>query len=75
MFPLSLQDVVREPQVAADGFTYEADAIKGWLELEAGREVSPVTGQPLAHSELAPNLALRGVIQDYLIRRRRQHRF
>jgi hypothetical protein len=39
MFPLSLQEVMRDPHVAADGFTYEADAIRGWLE--AGREVSP----------------------------------
>ncbi|GJN20054.1 hypothetical protein PR202_gb07380 [Eleusine coracana subsp. coracana] len=66
-----LQEVMRDPQIAADGFTYEAGAIRGWLE--AGREVSPVTGQPLAHRELSPNLALRGVIQDYMIRRRRQH--
>ncbi|KAK3157074.1 hypothetical protein QOZ80_2AG0115780 [Eleusine coracana subsp. coracana] len=66
-----LQEVMRDPQIAADGFTYEAGAIRGWLE--AGREVSPVTGQPLAHRELSPNLALRGVIQDYMIRRRRRH--
>ncbi|CAL4923704.1 unnamed protein product [Urochloa decumbens] len=67
-----LQEPMRDPHVAADGFTYEADAIKSWLD---GRnDTSPVTGEPLAHRELAPNFALGAVIQDYAIRRR-QHRF
>ncbi|CAL4940504.1 unnamed protein product [Urochloa decumbens] len=66
------QEPMRDPHVAADGFTYEADAIRGWLD---GRnDTSPVTGEPLAHRELAPNFALGAVIQDYAIRRR-QHRF
>ncbi|KAL6906435.1 hypothetical protein ACP4OV_004036 [Aristida adscensionis] len=63
-----LQEVMRDPQVAADGVTYEGDAIRGWLD--AGREVSPVTRQRLAHRELVPNLALRAAIQDYTMRRR-----
>nr|CAB3500215.1 unnamed protein product [Digitaria exilis] len=67
-----LQEPMRDPHVAADGFTYEADAIRGWLD--GGNDASPVTGQPLAHLELAPNLALGAVIQDYTIRRR-QHKF
>ncbi|KAJ1296353.1 hypothetical protein BS78_01G294000 [Paspalum vaginatum] len=62
-----LQEPMRDPHVAADGFTYEADAIRGWLD--RGGDASPVTGQPLAHRELAPNLALAAVIQDYTIRR------
>ncbi|RLN43016.1 U-box domain-containing protein 33-like isoform X1 [Panicum miliaceum] len=67
-----LQEPMRDPHVAADGFTYEADAIRGWLD--GGSDASPVTGQPLAHRELAPNFALGAVIQDYTMRRR-QHRF
>ncbi|KAG8083852.1 hypothetical protein GUJ93_ZPchr0010g8538 [Zizania palustris] len=59
-----IQEVMREPCIAADGFTYEADAIKGWLD-GGGRKVSPMTGKPLAHHELLPNLALRSVIQDF----------
>ncbi|KAL5231181.1 hypothetical protein ABZP36_029957 [Zizania latifolia] len=59
-----LEEVMREPCIAADGFTYEADAIKGWLD-GGGHKVSPMTGQPLAHHELLPNLALRSVIQDF----------
>ncbi|KAL5680804.1 hypothetical protein ACJX0J_007189, partial [Zea mays] len=64
---------MRDPHVAADGFTYEGDAIRGWLD--GGNGASPVTGQPLAHRELAPNLALGAVIQDYTVMRRRQCRF
>ncbi|KAG2539533.1 hypothetical protein PVAP13_9NG479800 [Panicum virgatum] len=67
-----LQEPMRDPHVAADGFTYEADAIRGWLD--GGSDASPVTGQPLAHRELAPNFALGAVIQDYTMRRR-PHRF
>jgi hypothetical protein len=52
---------MRDPHVAADGFTYEGDAIRGWLD--AGNDASPVTGQPLAHRELAPNLALGAVME------------
>jgi len=75
MFPASrfLQEPMRDPHVAADGFTYEGDAIRGWLD--GGNDASPVTGQPLAHRELAPNLALGAVIQDYTMMKRRQHRF
>ena len=62
---------MRDPHVAADGFTYEPDAIRGWLD--GGSDASPVTGQPLAH--LAPNFALGAVIQDSTMRRRQQHRF
>lgn len=67
---------MRDPHVAADGFTYEGDAIRGWLD--GGNDASPVTGQPLAHRELAPNLALAAVIQDYtvmMMKKRRQYRF
>lgn len=71
--PLILQEPMRDPHVAADGFTYEADAIRTWLD--RGNDASPVTGQPLAHRELAPNLALGAVIQDYTIRRQQQHQF
>ncbi|XP_062201411.1 putative U-box domain-containing protein 58 [Phragmites australis] len=62
-----LQEPMRDPRVAADGFTYEADAIRGWLD--GGRAVSPVAGQPLAHRELLPNFALRAVIQGNMTRR------
>ncbi|KAF0928612.1 hypothetical protein E2562_006053 [Oryza meyeriana var. granulata] len=56
--PIS-QEVMREPCIAADGFTYEAEAIINWFD--EGHEVSPMTKQPLVHRELIPNFALRSL--------------
>ncbi|KAK7340261.1 hypothetical protein VNO77_20960 [Canavalia gladiata] len=58
------QEVMREPHVAADGFTYEAEAIRGWLD--SGHDTSPMTNSKLAHHNLVPNRALRSAIQDWL---------
>lgn len=60
----NLQEVMREPHVAADGFTYEAEAIRGWLD--SGHEKSPVTNLKLEHQNLVPNHALRSAIQEWL---------
>ncbi|XAR58996.1 Non-specific serine/threonine protein kinase [Bertholletia excelsa] len=59
-----LQEVMHDPQVAADGFTYEGEALQGWLE--NGRETSPMTNLKLDHLHLTPNHALRQAIQDWL---------
>ncbi|XP_073113240.1 U-box domain-containing protein 33 isoform X2 [Elaeis guineensis] len=59
-----LQEIMHDPQVAADGFTYEGRALRGWLE--SGRETSPMTNLKLKHLNLAPNHALRFAIQDWL---------
>lgn len=58
------QEIMHDPQVAADGFTYEGKAIRDWLE--NGRETSPMTNLRLSHLHLTPNHALRHVIQDWL---------
>ncbi|KAK9202323.1 hypothetical protein WN944_017533 [Citrus x changshan-huyou] len=58
------QEVMQDPHVAADGFTYEAEALKGWLD--SGHETSPMTNLPLAHKNLVPNHALRSAIQEWL---------
>ncbi|GJN20051.1 hypothetical protein PR202_gb07377 [Eleusine coracana subsp. coracana] len=60
--PIS-QEVMRNPHIAADGFTYEAEVIKGWLD--SGRNTSPMTKSRLAHQHLTPNHALRSAIQEY----------
>ncbi|KAL7544782.1 hypothetical protein ACHAWF_008148 [Thalassiosira exigua] len=44
-----------DPVVAADGHTYEREAIARWLR-ESDR--SPLTGETLAHAELVPNYLL-----------------
>ncbi|KAF5930872.1 hypothetical protein HYC85_031745 [Camellia sinensis] len=59
-----LKEIMHDPQVAADGFTYEGDALRGWLE--NGRETSPMTNLRLDHLHLTPNHALRLAIQDWL---------
>uniref|UniRef100_M4EWQ9 RING-type E3 ubiquitin transferase n=1 Tax=Brassica campestris TaxID=3711 RepID=M4EWQ9_BRACM len=63
--PIS-QEVMREPRVAADGFTYEAETLKEWLD--NGHETSPMTNLKLTHNNLVPNHALRSAIQEWLQR-------
>jgi len=66
------QDYMRDPVVTADGQTYEREAIQRWVEKQRARGLtctSPITGEPLAHSVLVPNVALRGLIRDTLERR------
>ncbi|KAF8108535.1 hypothetical protein N665_0108s0070 [Sinapis alba] len=58
------QDVMEDPYVAADGFTYEGEAIRGWFN--RGHETSPMTNRRLPHTSLVPNLALRSAIQEWL---------
>jgi len=55
----ALQDVLRYPVICADGYTYERAAIEAWL---ARSDRSPMTNHKLAHADLVPNRALRGVI-------------
>lgn len=58
-----LQEVMSDPYIAADGFTYEADAIKGWLD--SGHKTSPMTNLQLQHTDLLPNYALYYAIQEW----------
>ncbi|MCD7463068.1 hypothetical protein HAX54_049885 [Datura stramonium] len=58
------QETMQDPVVAADGFTYEAEALRGWLD--SGHETSPMTNLTLSHKNLVPNHALRSAIQEWL---------
>ncbi|XP_024928756.3 U-box domain-containing protein 32 isoform X3 [Ziziphus jujuba] len=58
-----LQEVMTDPHIAADGFTYEAEAIKGWLK--SGHDTSPMTNLKLEHCNLVPNYALCNAIQEW----------
>ena len=64
---LEQQEITSDPHIAADGFTYEAEAIKGWLEI--GHDTSPMTNIKLENHQLIPNIDLRSAIQEWL-----QHR-
>jgi hypothetical protein len=54
MLVYCLQVVMRDPQVAADGFTYEADALRYWLD--SGHDTSPVTNKTLSNRDTIPPL-------------------
>lgn len=58
-----LKEVMRDPQIAGDGFTYEAGAMKEWLG--SGHDTSPMTNLKLPTDELMPNHALRAAIQEW----------
>ncbi len=55
--------VMREPVLAADGFTYDRHAIAAWLA--RGKTTSPTTGAPLAHTHLTPNHLVKSMIAEY----------
>ncbi|KAK6935880.1 U-box domain [Dillenia turbinata] len=59
-----LQEIMHDPQVAADGFTYEGEALQGWFA--NGHDTSPMTNLRLSHLDLTPNHALRLTIQEWL---------
>lgn len=54
---------MEDPYIAADGFTYEEEAIRGWLE--SGHNTSPMTNLKLEHTNLVPNYALHNAIQEW----------
>ncbi|GLC46283.1 hypothetical protein PLESTM_001853700 [Pleodorina starrii] len=56
------QDVMVEPVVAADGYTYERLAISEWM-LRA--RTSPMTNLPLEHTNLVDNRTLRSAIAEW----------
>ncbi|KAJ0236507.1 putative U-box domain-containing protein 50 [Hirschfeldia incana] len=58
-----LQEVMKNPHVAADGFSYELEAIEEWLCMR--HDTSPMTNLILDHQVLTPNHTLRALIQDW----------
>ncbi|KAB2056345.1 hypothetical protein ES319_A11G095600v1 [Gossypium barbadense] len=60
--PIS-KEIMTDPHVAADGFTYELRQIRRWLD--GGHNTSPCTNIPLAHRNLIPNHTLRSAILEW----------
>ncbi|XP_047308017.1 U-box domain-containing protein 33-like [Impatiens glandulifera] len=58
------KEIMYDPQVAADGFTYEGEEILTWLE--NGNETSPMTNLKLDHLIVTPNHSVRLAIQYWL---------
>ncbi|XVE73859.1 hypothetical protein DITRI_Ditri11bG0152100 [Diplodiscus trichospermus] len=65
--PIS-REIMENPHVAADGYTYELRALRGWLD--SGHNTSPMMNVQLAHRNLVPNHALRSAILEW---RQQQH--
>jgi len=60
--PLTLE-IMEDPVILSDGFTYERTAIEDWLKKN---NTSPMTNLPLDNLNLIPNIALRKLIQERL---------
>ena len=58
MCPIS-HELFQDPVVAADGHTYERSKIEEWIRRKAPDVRSPKTLQPLVHTLLIPNYALK----------------
>ncbi|KAK4788359.1 hypothetical protein SAY86_019678 [Trapa natans] len=56
--------IMQEPAVAADGHTYEKEALISWFS--TGSNISPKTNLPLPHLDLIPNYTFRSFIQEWL---------
>ncbi|CAF1545946.1 unnamed protein product [Rotaria sp. Silwood1] len=56
------QAIVKDPVVAADGFTYERTAIEKWLQ---SNDRSPMTNEKLAHINLNPNLIVKRILDSF----------
>ncbi len=54
-----VQVMMQDPVIAANGHTYERDAMTTWLQ---HHHTSPVTGQLLKHTRLISNLAVKCII-------------
>ncbi|THG06295.1 hypothetical protein TEA_010051 [Camellia sinensis var. sinensis] len=59
-------DIIEEPCVAADGYTYDRKAIQTWLE---ENDKSPMTNLPLPTRNLIPNYTLLSAISEWKSRK------
>ncbi|KAM1069837.1 hypothetical protein EV1_001618 [Malus domestica] len=57
-----LKDVMNEPCVATDGYTYDRKAIETWLE---ENDNSPMTNVPLPNKNVMPNYTLLSAIMEW----------
>ncbi|KAK7259769.1 hypothetical protein RIF29_25382 [Crotalaria pallida] len=60
-----LQDVMDNPCVAADGYTYDCKAIETWFQ---ENDKSPMTNMALPHKNLIPNYTLLSAITEWKYR-------
>ena len=58
------RDIMRDPVIDRQGYSYDKSALVEWLELN---QISPMTREALQVDELVSNRALKEAIEDYLI--------
>lgn len=56
------QELLKNPVIASDGFTYERKEIQDWFKRS---DMSPITGIRLKNRDLIPNIALKNTIEQY----------
>ncbi|XP_014496821.1 U-box domain-containing protein 15 [Vigna radiata var. radiata] len=62
--PITLE-IMTDPVIIASGQTFERESIEKWFE--ANHKTCPKTRQPLQHMSLAPNCALRSLIEEWCV--------
>ncbi|CAK8697417.1 unnamed protein product [Clavelina lepadiformis] len=60
--PIS-RDIMSNPVIAADGFTYERRMIEAWFL--KGNVTSPLSNKQLTNKKLTPNQTLRSLIEEF----------
>ena len=60
--PIS-KKLMRDPVIASDGHTYERANIEAYLKQN---NKSPVTGEPMQHSYVVPNISLKQRIDEFI---------
>ena len=66
--PVNFQEVMNQPVLAADGYTYERKAMEQWMKVHG---TSPKTGARLAHKNLTDNHTVKSLIHEWFERRRK----
>ncbi|XP_014783061.1 WD repeat, SAM and U-box domain-containing protein 1 [Octopus bimaculoides] len=57
------REIMRDPVIASDGYTYERTAIESWIK--SGSTRSPMTNIILPSQQLIPNLTVKMLIQNH----------
>ncbi|KAH0684969.1 hypothetical protein KY285_021706 [Solanum tuberosum] len=63
--PITLQ-IMADPVIISTGQTYERESIQQWLD--SNHHTCPKTGETLTHLSLAPNFALRNLIEEWCLK-------
>lgn len=61
--PIS-QDIMKNPVITPDGISYERDFIVQWLNIH---NTDPISKMPLRVNQLVPNLALKSMIEEFVL--------